>query len=199
MRGARSTTTTTTTMVTMPMPMRAARRGMTTTTTTVTRASWYDETKEDDSAASTSTSSSPASSSAGEEEREKTPPASATTSAEPKFAYEPKSKSKRKKNTVRRAKVEVQSAAVDAAKGTGVKTLSQETEEAYVKFLFLYVNVIFVFGVTLGLSAFKILPDAADVFIAEKMYPFFTPFVGGFLLFSSIYGVIKTRDDPNAT
>ncbi len=198
MRGARSTTTPTT-MVTMPMPMRAARRGMTTTTTTVTRASWYDETKEDDSAASTSTSSSPASSSAGEEEREKTPPASATTSAEPKFAYEPKSKSKRKKNTVRRAKVEVQSAAVDAAKGTGVKTLSQETEEAYVKFLFLYVNVIFVFGVTLGLSAFKILPDAADVFIAEKMYPFFTPFVGGFLLFSSIYGVIKTRDDPNAT
>ena len=168
---------------------------MTTTTTTVTRASWYDETKGDDSAASTSTSSS---SSAGEEEREKTPPASATN-AEQKFAYEPKSKSKRKKNTVRRAKVEVQSAAVDAAKGTGVKTLSQETEEAYVKFLFLYVNVIFVFGVTLGLSAFKILPDAADVFIAEKMYPFFTPFVGGFLLFSSIYGVIKTRDDPNAT
>ena len=171
-----------------------------TTTTTVTRASWYDETKGDDSTASTSTSSSPASSSAGEEEREKTPPpASATPSAEQKFAYEPKSKSKRKKTTVRRAKVEVQSAAVDAAKGTGVKTLSQETEEAYVKFLFLYVNVIFVFGVTLGLSAFKILPDAADVFIAEKMYPFFTPFVGGFLLFSSIYGVIKTRDDPNAT
>ena len=179
-------------------PMRAARRGLTTTTTTTTRASWYDEMKGDDSAASTSTSTS-SSSSAGEEEREKTPPASATTKAEPKFAYEPKSKSKRKKNTVRRAKVEVQSAAVDAAKGTGVKTLSQETEEAYVKFLFLYVNVIFVFGVTLGLSAFKILPDAADVFIAEKMYPFFTPFVGGFLLFSSIYGLIKTRDDPNAT
>ena len=164
---------------------------------TRTRASWYDETKGDgdDASMTTSSSSSAATSSAGTEPSTST----STSREEPKFAYEPKSKSKRKKNTVRRAKVEVQSAAVDAAKGTGVKTLSQETEEAYVKFLFLYVNVIFVFGVTLGLSAFKILPEAADAFISEKMYPTFTPFVGGFLLFSSIYGVIKTRDDPNAT
>ena len=41
------------------------------------------------------------------------------------------------------------------------------------------------------------MPEAVDGFVSERLYPFFTPFVGGFLAFSSAYGVIKTRDDPN--
>lgn len=144
--------------------------------------SWYEEQREDDEAASAS-----ASTSEREEENQS-------------FAFEPKSKSKRKRDRskTRRAKVDVDSPAVDALLGKKEKTLSQETEEAYVKFLFLYVNVIFVCGVVLGVSAFGKLPESVDAFVADKLYPFFTPFVGGFLAFSSVYGLIKTRDDPNA-
>ena len=119
--------------------------------------------------------------------------------AEPQtFAYEPRSKSKRRRGkTTRRATVEVDSPAVDALLGKREKTLGQETEEAYVTFLFAYVCVIFVLGVVLGVSAFGKMPEAVDGFVSERLYPFFTPFVGGFLAFSSAYGVIKTRDDPN--
>ena len=121
--------------------------------------------------------------------------------AEPQttFAYEPRSKSKRRrgKTTRRATELEVDSPAVDALLGKREKTLGQETEEAYVTFLFAYVCVIFVLGVVLGVSAFGKMPEAVDGFVSERLYPFFTPFVGGFLAFSSAYGVIKTRDDPN--
>ena len=115
------------------------------------------------------------------------------------FAYEPRSKSKRRrgKTTRRATELEVDSPAVDALLGKREKTLGQETEEAYVTFLFAYVCVIFVLGVVLGVSAFGKMPEAVDGFVSERLYPFFTPFVGGFLAFSSAYGVIKTRDDPN--
>ena len=149
--------------------------------------SWYEEQREDDEAASASASASTSEQQREEEENQS-------------FAFEPKSKSKRKRDRskTRRAKVDVDSPAVDALLGKREKTLSQETEEAYVKFLFLYVNVIFVLGVVLGVSAFGKLPESVDAFVADKLYPFFTPFVGGFLAFSSVYGLIKTRDDPNA-
>ena len=119
--------------------------------------------------------------------------------AEPRtFAYEPRSRSRRRRGkTTRRATVEVDSPAVDALLGKREKTMGQETEEAYVTFLFAYVCVIFVLGVVLGVSAFGKMPEAVDGFVSERLYPFFTPFVGGFLAFSSAYGVIKTRDDPN--
>ena len=120
--------------------------------------------------------------------------------AEPQttFAYEPRSRSRRRRGkTTRRATVEVDSPAVDALLGKREKTLGQETEEAYVTFLFAYVCVIFVLGVVLGVSAFGKMPEAVDGFVSERLYPFFTPFVGGFLAFSSAYGVLKTRDDPN--
>jgi len=122
-----------------------------------------------------------------------------TANAEPRaFAYEPRSRSRRRRGkTTRRATVEVDSPAVDALLGKREKTLGQETEEAYVTFLFAYVGVIFVLGVVLGVSAFGKMPEAVDGFVSERLYPFFTPFVGGFLAFSSAYGVIKTRDDPN--
>ena len=116
------------------------------------------------------------------------------------FAVEPKSKSKRKRDrsTTRRAKVDVSSPAVDSYLGKTEKTLSQESEEAYVKFLFYYICVIFVMGIVLGLDSFGKFPESVDAFVSEKLYPFFTPFTGGFLAFSSVYGLIKTRDDPTA-
>jgi len=156
--------------------------------------SWVEEVRADDDDAGSGSGSASASTSAsafgvGEDD-----------DGDRTFAFEPKSKSKRKRDRskTRRAKVDVDSPAVDALLGKREKTLSEETEEAYVKFLFLYVNVIFVLGVTLGVSAFGKLPESVDAFVADKLYPFFTPFVGGFLAFSSVYGLIKTRDDPNA-
>lgn len=87
---------------------------------------------------------------------------------------------------------------MDSYLGKTEKTLSQESEEAYVKFLFYYICVIFVMGIVLGLDSFGKFPESVDAFVSEKLYPFFTPFTGGFLAFSSVYGLIKTRDDPTA-
>lgn len=116
------------------------------------------------------------------------------------FAFEPRSKSKRKRDTstTRRAKVDVSSRAVDSYLGKTEKTLSQESEEAYVTFLFYYICAIFVIGIVLGLDSFGKFPESVDAFVSDKLYPFFTPFTGGFLVFSSVYGLIKTRDDPTA-
>ena len=125
---------------------------------------------------------------------------SAETDAADEFAFEPRSKSKRKRDasTTRRAKVDVSSRAVDSYLGKTEKTLSQESEEAYVTFLFYYICAIFVIGIVLGLDSFGKFPESVDAFVSEKLYPFFTPFTGGFLVFSSVYGLIKTRDDPTA-
>lgn len=125
---------------------------------------------------------------------------SSSESAADGFAFEPKSKSKRKRDRskTRRANVDVSSPAVDSYLGKTEKTLSQESEEAYVKFLFYYICVIFVMGIVLGLDSFGKFPESVDAFVSEKLYPFFTPFTGGFLAFSSVYGLIKTRDDPTA-
>lgn len=125
---------------------------------------------------------------------------SAELDAADEFAFEPRSKSKRKRDasTTRRAKVDVSSRAVDSYLGKTEKTLSQESEEAYVTFLFYYICAIFVIGIVLGLDSFGKFPESADAFVSEKLYPFFTPFTGGFLVFSSVYGLIKTRDDPTA-
>ena len=125
---------------------------------------------------------------------------SAETDAADEFAFEPRSKSKRKRDasTTRRAKVDVSSRAVDSYLGKTEKTLSQESEEAYVTFLFYYICAIFVIGIVLGLDSFGKFPESVDAFVSDKLYPFFTPFTGGFLAFSSVYGLIKTRDDPTA-
>lgn len=164
---------------------RVERVTMTTTSTRATK-SWRDEMRDDDGEDADAGSDAFVRASDVETERA--------------FAYEPKSKSKRRRDrsTTRRARVDVDSAAVDAARGTGTKTMSQESEEAFVKFLLGYIVVIFVFGVVLGVSAFGALPEAADAFVAGTLYPNFTPFVGGFLAFSSVYGLIKTRDDPRS-
>ena len=141
-----------------------------------------------------------ANSRAEDAENDASPSMSGELDAADEFAFEPRSKSKRKRDTstTRRAKVDVSSRAVDSYLGKTEKTLSQESEEAYVTFLFYYICAIFVIGIVLGLDSFGKFPESADAFVSEKLYPFFTPFTGGFLVFSSVYGLIKTRDDPTA-
>ena len=116
------------------------------------------------------------------------------------FEFGSKSKKRRRRDgkSTRRATVAVDSPAIAAAKGEAERTVVEESEEAFLKFLGLYIAIIFAFGVVLALSAFKIWPDSVDAFITDTLYPAFTPFVGGFLVFSSIYGLIKTRSDPNS-
>lgn len=116
------------------------------------------------------------------------------------FEFGSKSKKRRRRDgkSTRRATVAVDSPAIAAAKGESERTVVEESEEAFLKFLGFYIAIIFAFGVVLALSAFKIWPDSVDSFITDTLYPAFTPFVGGFLVFSSIYGLIKTRSDPTS-
>lgn len=117
------------------------------------------------------------------------------------LAFEPKSKSKRKRRTgenTRRAKVNVEGLAIDAAKGVAPVTVQSASEEAYILFLLGYVVVIFLGGLLLAISAFGVLPDALEGWVENSLYPAYSPTVVGFLAFSSIYGVIKTRNDPNS-
>jgi len=138
---------------------------------------------EDDESSSSSSSSSPS-----------------DASNDDPFEFGSKSKKRRRRDgkSTRRATVAVDSPAIAAAKGEAERTVVEESEEAFLKFLGLYIAIIFAFGVVLALSAFKIWPDSVDAFITDTLYPAFTPFVGGFLVFSSIYGLIKTRSDPNS-
>ena len=117
------------------------------------------------------------------------------------IAFEPKSKSKRKRRTgenTRRAKINVEGMAIDAAKGVAPITVQSASEEAYILFLFGYVVVIFLGGLMLAISAFDVLPDNINTWVEDSLYPAYSPTVIGFLVFSSIYGVIKTRTDPDS-
>ena len=88
--------------------------------------------------------------------------------------------------------------AIEAAKGTAPVTLQSASEEAYILFLFAYIVVIFGAGLFLAVSAFGILPENVDNWVTETLYPAYSPIVIGFLLFSSVYGLVKTRNDPNS-
>ena len=125
---------------------------------------------------------------------------SVDASSDDPFEFGSKSKKRRRRagKSTRRATVAVDSPAIAAAKGESERTVVEESEEAFLKFLGFYIAIIFAFGVVLALSAFKIWPDSVDSFITDTLYPAFTPFVGGFLVFSSIYGLIKTRSDPTS-
>lgn len=117
------------------------------------------------------------------------------------LAFEPKSKSKRKRRTgenTRRAKIQVEGMAIDAAKGVAPVTVQSASEEAFILFLLGYVVVIFIGGLLLAISAFNILPEKIDNWVEGTLYQAYTPTVLGFLGFSSIYGLIKTRDDPDS-
>ena len=175
------TTTTTTTLMMIKKNqsnnIHKTRREQQRRNATITKAN------EDDESSSSSSSSSPS-----------------DASNDDPFEFGSKSKKRRRRDgkSTRRATVAVDSPAIAAAKGEAERTVVEESEEAFLKFLGLYIAIIFAFGVVLALSAFKIWPDSVDAFITDTLYPAFTPFVGGFLVFSSIYGLIKTRSDPNS-
>lgn len=89
--------------------------------------------------------------------------------------------------------------AIEAAKGNAVPTVASVSEEAYLLFLFGYVVIIFVGGLALAGSAFKVFPDVVENWVSGTLYPAYSPTVIGFLGFSSVYGLIKTRSDPNSS
>ena len=90
----------------------------------------------------------------------------------------------------------MEGAAIEAAKGTATPTIQSATEEAYILFLFGYVVVIFLGGLVLAGSAFKIFPDNIERWVSETLYPAYSPTVIGFLVFSSVYGLVKTQERP---
>ena len=115
------------------------------------------------------------------------------------LAFEPKSKSSKRRDgsKTRRAKITVEGPP-SKRRGEATPTIQSASEEAYILFLFAYVVVIFLGGLVLAVSAFGILPDKLDSWVTETLYPSYSPIVIGFLVFSSIYGLVKTRDDPNS-
>ena len=116
------------------------------------------------------------------------------------FAFEPKSKNKRRRRTgdgTKRATLTIDSPAIDAAKGVGERTATQQSEEAYVLFLAAYISLIFLGGLLLAVSAFDVLPENLNAWVEQTLYPSFSPFVVGFLGFSSIYGLIKNREEKS--
>lgn len=126
---------------------------------------------------------------------------SAPAAGEPEFAFEPKSKSKRPRrdgSKTKRATLKVEGLAIEAAKGTAPVTMQSASEEAFILFLLAYVAVIFLAGLVLAISAFGVLPESVDGWVTETLYPAYSPIVVGFLLFSSVYGLVKTRSDPDS-
>ena len=176
-------TTTTTTTTLMMIKKNQSNNIHKTTREQQRRNATITKANEDDESSSSSSSSSPP-----------------DASNDDPFEFGSKSKKRRRRDgkSTRRATVAVDSPAIAAAKGEAERTVVEESEEAFLKFLGLYIAIIFAFGVVLALSAFKIWPDSVDTFITDTLYPAYTPFVGGFLVFSSIYGLIKTRSDPNS-
>lgn len=176
-------TTTTTTTTLMMIKKNQSNNIHKTTREQQRRNATITKANEDDESSSSSSSSSPP-----------------DASNDDPFEFGSKSKKRRRRDgkSTRRATVAVDSPAIAAAKGEAERTVVEESEEAFLKFLGLYIAIIFAFGVVLALSAFKIWPDSVDAFITDTLYPAYTPFVGGFLVFSSIYGLIKTRSDPNS-
>jgi hypothetical protein len=62
-------------------------------------------------------------------------------------------------------------------------------EQGYVRFLAAFFGLILLDGIVLATSGF--LPEAVDVFAENVLYPTFSPLIGVFLLFSSLYGLWK--------
>ena len=114
------------------------------------------------------------------------------------LAFEPKSKSKRKrrggKNTSP-ASIKVEGAAIEAAKGNATPTIQSASEEAYILFLLGYVVIIFLAGLLLAVSAFGVLPESFDHWVTDTLYPcvLCRHRVPGLLLY------LRTRPDPRGS
>jgi|MDSW01.2.fsa_nt_gb hypothetical protein len=190
---ATTTTTAAATATRAVAPARVARAARAARITIVaTRAKkWSDEVASDpDAAAASASSPSPS-------------PPSPSSDDDAVSMFEPGQKKKKLRkrrdgSNTRRASVDVTGIAIDAAKGVAPITVQSASEEAYILFLLGYVVVIFLGGLLLALSAFDdVLPSRVETWVENSLYPAYSPTVIGFLVFSSIYGLIKTRDDPN--
>ncbi|KAJ9523082.1 hypothetical protein QJQ45_023938, partial [Haematococcus lacustris] len=97
----------------------------------------------------------------------------------------------RKRKTKRtEAKVKVESAVVDAVTGKGPAPPTAKAETTYLSVMLFSFLLILLEGLVLAGSGF--LPEAADVFVEQVLYPSFSPQVAAFLLLSSVYGLWKT-------
>lgn len=109
-------------------------------------------------------------------------------------ALEARIRSKGKRKGRPEAKVQVTSAAVDQVTGKAPSTPQGEKETAYVLGLALLFAIIILEGLVLAGSGF--LPEEADAFIQDTLYPSYSPTVLLFLGASSFYGLYKTGKIP---
>ncbi|KAG2484762.1 hypothetical protein HYH03_016416 [Edaphochlamys debaryana] len=122
--------------------------------------------------------------------------ASIVSSADPESleALEARIKSRRKKDVGKEAKVKVSAPAVDVATGKTAAPVESEAEALYLSFLSVY--FFGVIGGGLALAAAGFLPEEADAFIMDQIYPSYSGFTVGFLIASSLYGLFKTGKLP---
>ena len=117
------------------------------------------------------------------------------------LAFEPKSKSKRKrrdgKNTPSRRPSRSRAPPSRPPRETPPHH-PERVRGGVHTFLLGYVVIIFLAGLLLAVSAFGVLPESFDHWVTDTLYPNYSPIVIGFLVFSSIYGLVKTREDPNS-
>ena len=107
------------------------------------------------------------------------------------LAFEPKSKSKRKRRAGQDAPgITVEGAAIEAAR-EGDADDSERLEEAYILFLFAYV-VVFLGGLVLAVSALASSRTVGQLGHRDAV-PLVLPHRDRVLVFSSIYGLVKTE------
>ena len=113
-------------------------------------------------------------------------PSAADAPSDDPFEFGSKSKKRRRRDgkSTRRAKGSGGlHRHIMAAKGEAERTVIEESEESFLKFLGVYITIIFAFGIILALSAFKIWPDSVDAFITGSLYPAFISCITGFWCF----------------
>ncbi|KAG2436366.1 hypothetical protein HXX76_006673 [Chlamydomonas incerta] len=91
-------------------------------------------------------------------------------------------------------KVKVNAPAVDVATGKAPVDAASEAEQSYLTFLGVYFIWVLVLGLALAGAGF--LPEAADIWIQDNLYPNYSWIVLGFLGLSSLYGLYKTGKLP---
>ncbi|PNH11596.1 hypothetical protein TSOC_001566 [Tetrabaena socialis] len=92
------------------------------------------------------------------------------------------------------AKVKVNAPEVDVATGKTPATAEGEAEQFYLAFLSLYFVGVLIGGLLLAGAGF--LPEEADLWITEQVYPAYSWIILGFLALSSLYGLFKTGKLP---
>lgn len=81
--------------------------------------------------------------------------------------------------------------AVSRAKGEAAARPVDSAEAAALQFLGAFFFVLLLEGLALAAAGF--FPENVDAFITERIYPSYSPQLGVFLLFSSLYGLWKSR------